>query len=97
MLTGKQKRHLRGLANTEDAILQIGKGGINDNVVQQATEALAARELIKVKVLKNAMEDVSETAQALADAAEAELVQVIGRNFLLFKRSEKKPKIELPE
>jgi RNA-binding protein len=97
MLTGKQKRHLRGLGSTEDPVLQIGKGGISDNSVAQAQEALEARELIKVKVLRNAVEEVSEAAEALAEATNAELVQVIGRNFLLYKRSEKKPKIELPQ
>lgn len=50
MLTGKQKRHLRGLGSTENAVLQIGKGGINDNCIMQAQDVLEARELIKVRV-----------------------------------------------
>jgi RNA-binding protein len=97
MLTGKQKRHLRGLGNTEEPILQIGKSGLNENVVQQAVEALQARELIKAKVLKNSEEEVGRIAERMASATDAELVQVIGRNFLLYKRSKKHPKIELPE
>ena len=97
MLTGKQKRHLRGLGSKEEPILQIGKNGINENCVVQAQEALSARELIKVRVLRNCLEEVSEVAESLSSSVHGELVQVIGRNFLLYKRSDKKPKIELPE
>lgn len=97
MLTGKQKRYLRGLGSTEDPVLQIGKGGITDNSILQAQDALEARELIKVRVLNNCLEEAGEVAKMMASQTNAELVQVIGRNFLLFKRSEKKPKIELPE
>lgn len=97
MLTGKQKRHLRSLGSTEDPVLQIGKGGLTENTVVQAREALEARELIKVRVLNNCAEETGVMAEQLAAGANAELVQVIGRNFLLFKRSEKKPKLELPE
>lgn len=97
MLTGKQKRHLRGLGSTEAPLLQIGKGGITDNTIMQALDALEARELIKVRVLSNCHEETGEIAEILAAKTKAELVQVIGRNFLLFKPSEKKPVIELPE
>lgn len=97
MLTGKQKRYLRGLGSTEEPILQIGKNGINENSIIQVQEAIEARELVKVRVLKNCLDEVSEVANTLAASANAELVQVIGRNFLLYKRSEKKPKIELPQ
>jgi RNA-binding protein len=97
MLTGKQKRHLRGLGSKEEPILQIGKNGINENCVMQAQEALLARELIKVRVLRNCLDEVSVVAESLSSSVRGELVQVIGRNFLLYKRSDKKPKIELPE
>lgn len=96
MLTGKQKRYLRGLGSTYDPVLQIGKSGITDNSVLQAQEALEARELIKVKVLNNCLDEAQAVAEILAIKTNAKLVQVIGRNFLLFKQSDKKPKIELP-
>lgn len=97
MLTGKQKRYLRGLGSKEEPVLHIGKNGINENCLVQAEGVLATRELIKVKVLKTCAEPVSEVADSLAETLRAEVVQVIGRNFLLYKYSHKDPKIELPE
>lgn len=96
MLTGKQKRHLRALGSLMDAVVQIGKGGVADTVVDSAAAALHARELIKVRVLRNCPEAPSDAIHYLADATEAELVQVIGRNGLLFKRNAEKPRVELP-
>ena len=77
-------------------IFQIGKGGINENMVKQIVDTLEVRELIKVRVLNNAAESVDTLAAAVAEATESELVQVIGHNFLLYKESSKKPQIELP-
>lgn len=96
MLTGKQKRFLRSLGNEMEPILQIGKGGVTEAVIAQADEALEARELIKGRVLPNCLEDVQSAAEQLAEGTSAELVQVIGRNFLLYRESKKKPMIELP-
>lgn len=96
MLKGKQRRFLRAMGTGLDPILLVGKDGISQNVVQQLDEALEARELVKVRFLSNFGTEIKEAAQQLAMAAEAELVQVIGRNCLLFRRSEKKPTIELP-
>lgn len=96
LLTGKQKRHLRSMGNEMDPILQIGKGGVTEAVVTQAEDALEARELIKGRVLQNSLEEPETVAAQLAEEIGAELVQVIGRNFLLFKRSQKKPLIILP-
>lgn len=96
MLTGKQKRFLRAMGNEMDPILQVGKGGVTEPVITQANEALEARELIKGRVLPNSLEDVEGAAQELADRTQAELVQVIGRNFLLYRESKKKPLIVLP-
>lgn len=96
MLKGKQKRYLRSLAVTMSPIFQIGKGGINDNMVKQIVDTLEVRELIKVRVLNNAAEPVDSLAAAIAAATGSELVQVIGHNFLLYKESTKKPQIELP-
>ncbi len=98
-LTGKQKRYLRSLGSTMDPILQIGKTGISGSLLDSAKEALVARELIKVRVLQNCSDIPKEVIAELADEAGAELVQVIGRNGLLYKRNhnpEKKHKIELP-
>lgn len=84
------------MGNELEPILQIGKGGITDNVVMQADEALEARELIKGRVLQNCLEDPQVVAEELAERTGAELVQVIGRNFLLYRRAQEKPKIQLP-
>lgn len=96
MLKGKQKRYLRSLAVEMSPIFQIGKGGINDNMIKQIVDTLEVRELIKVRVLNNAAEPVDALAVAVSEATGSELVQVIGHNFLLYKESTKKPQIELP-
>ncbi|EGW37874.1 ribosome assembly RNA-binding protein YhbY [Desulfosporosinus sp. OT] len=96
MLTGKQKRFLRAMGNEMVPILQVGKGGIVETVVTQADEAIEARELIKGRVLQNCLEEPKTVAAELAEQTGAELVQVIGRNFLLFRQSKNKPLIELP-
>lgn len=97
MLTGKQKRFLRSMASTMEAIVQVGKNGVNDSVLFSLEEALRARELVKVKVLKNALEEVDEAANALAQATHAELVQILGRNVLLYRPNADKPLIVLPK
>ncbi|MFX0559094.1 ribosome assembly RNA-binding protein YhbY [Tepidibacillus infernus] len=97
MLTGKQKRYLRSLAHHLDPIFQVGKGGVNENMVKQINEALEARELIKVSVLKNSLEDADEAAAAIVEGTNAELVQIIGHTIVLYKESKEKNKeIELP-
>lgn len=97
MLTGKQKRHLRAMGNEMDPILQVGKGGIAENVIAQTDGALEARELIKGRVLQNCLEEPKAIAADLAEQTGSELVQVIGRNFLLFRQSKDKPVIVLPK
>ena len=96
MLTGKQKRFLRAMGNEMDPILQVGKGGIGSTVVAQTQEALDARELIKGRVLQNCLEEPKSVAAELAEQTHSELVQVIGRNFLLYKLAKDKPAIALP-
>ena len=92
-LTSKQRAQLRGLANTMDTILHIGKDGIGENLVKQADDALEARELIKGKVLENNIEyDARLAAQELAKATHSEVVQVIGTKFVLYRESHSKPK-----
>lgn len=95
MLTSKQRAQLRGMANTMETILQVGKGGINDNLITQVDDALTARELIKLRVLETAPEFARETAQQLAQSTGAEVVQVIGTRFVLYRPNPKKPKIVL--
>ena len=96
MLTSKQKRHLKALGSMLDPVVQIGKAGLVETVITSAADALKARELIKARVLRNCPDEPKETFATLADATDAELVQVIGRNALLFRRNDEKPKIELP-
>ena len=92
-LTSKQRAQLRGLANTMDTILHIGKDGIGENLVKQADDALEARELIKGKVLENNIEyDARLAAQELAKATRSEVVQVISTKFVLYRESHSKPK-----
>lgn len=97
MLSGKQRRFLRALGNALDPIVQIGKGGVTESVVFSLNEALTARELVKARVLKNCLEEVKDVAQELADSTGSNLVQIIGRNIILYRPSEDKPLIELPK
>ena len=94
-ITTKQRAQLRGLAMSEDTIIQIGKGGITDSVIASVSAALKARELVKGKVLENSMLTAREACDTLSEACKAEQVQVIGTKFVLYKRNEKEPKIEL--
>ena len=94
-LTSKQRSKLRALAAAEDTIIQVGKGGISDTLVESVSNALKARELVKGKVLENSMLTAREACDALSEACKAEQVQVIGTKFVLYKRNEKEPKIEL--
>lgn len=94
-ITTKQRAQLRGLAMNEDTIIQVGKGGINDNLIASVNAALLARELVKGKVLENSMLTAREACDALSAACGAEQVQVIGTKFVLYKRNPKEPKIAL--
>ncbi|WP_307738549.1 ribosome assembly RNA-binding protein YhbY [uncultured Parolsenella sp.] len=92
-LTGKQVRHLRSLAHHLDPVVLVGKSGVNSNVVSQANAALEARELIKCGVQDGCLSSADEVAHELAEQASADVVQVIGHKFSLYRRSEK-PGIE---
>ena len=95
MLTSKQRAYLRGLANTESAIMQIGKGGVSDNLTKTVSDALEARELIKLSVLENCEYTPKETANELAVAVGADVVGVIGRKIILYRESREHKRIEL--
>lgn len=96
MLTGKQTRHLRSLAHHLNPIFQVGKGGVNEHLIKHIEEAIETRELMKISVLNNCMEDPAQVAKELAQGAEAELVQVIGKTIVLYKESREHKTIELP-
>lgn len=87
MLTSKQRARLRALANPIDALFQIGKGGVSENLLAQLDDLLRVRELIKLRVLETAGAEAKEFAPALADALDAECVQVIGSKIVLYRRN----------
>lgn len=95
MLTSKQRAYLRGIASGYETIFQVGKGGISDNLVMQVNDALKKRELIKLRVLDGAMLTAREAADTLAERTSADVVQVIGSRFVLFKRNAQAPVIDL--
>ncbi|MBT2686371.1 ribosome assembly RNA-binding protein YhbY [Bacillus sp. ISL-37] len=96
MLTGKQKRFLRSKAHHLTPIFQVGKGGVNENMIKQIADVLEARELIKVSILQNCDEDRDNVAEQLSRGAKAELVQVIGNTIVLYKESRENKQIVLP-
>ncbi|RFA36347.1 RNA-binding protein [Virgibacillus dokdonensis] len=96
MLTGKQKRFLRARANQIKPIFQVGKTGVNENMVTQITDALEKRELLKVSILQNCLEDKTIVAEQLAEGTGAEVVQIIGNNIVLYKESTENKHIVLP-
>lgn len=97
MLTSKQRAYLRSLASETETIVIIGKGGITENVITQVKDALKARELVKGKVLDNSLLSAREACEALAEECRAEQIQSIGSKFVLYKRNETNPRIELPK
>ena len=97
MLTSKQRAQLKALAAAEDTILIIGKGGLTENTVAEADNALRARELVKGRVLESALLSPREAGQQLCQACRAELVHVIGSRFVLFRPDPDEPKLTLPK
>lgn len=96
MITSKQRAFLRSLANQLDTIVMIGKDGMSSDILKQVNDALTARELIKGKVLETAGITARQAADKLAAPLSAEVIQVIGGKFVLYRRNEKEPKIILP-
>ena len=97
MLNSKQRAYLRSLANSLDTILMVGKGGLSDQIYKSADEAITARELIKGKVLETCELSVREAAEAIASEINADVVQVIGTKFVLYRKNEDEPVIVLPK
>lgn len=95
MLNSKQRAYLRSLAVHIDTIFQIGKGGINENMTEQISNALEARELIKLRVLDNSEYSAREAADEISQIVNSDVVQVVGTRFVLYRESKKHKKIEL--
>lgn len=95
MLNSRQRAQLRGLANSMETIFQVGKAGVTENTVKQVSEALEARELIKLRTLETCPTSSRETADEIAEKTGADVVQVIGTRFVLYKESENNKQIKL--
>lgn len=89
MFTTKQRSNLRSLAQKEESIGQVGKGGISENMIEGLSAALEKRELIKVTVLNNVEDDISDIAEELAEKLSAEIVCTIGHKIVLYRYSSK--------
>ena len=96
MITSKQRAYLRSLAQKLDPIFQVGKNGVNENQIEQISNALEAREIIKINLLNSTPDDKHTIANEIADKTNSDVVQIIGNKITLYRRSEKEPKIELP-
>ncbi|MGM0752251.1 MAG: ribosome assembly RNA-binding protein YhbY [Bacillota bacterium] len=96
MLTGKQKRYLRSEAHHLNPVFQVGKGGVNENMIKTVGEAIEVRELMKISVLQNCDMDKSEVADQLSKGVGAEIVQIIGSTIVLYKESKENKQLILP-
>lgn len=97
MLTSKQRAYLRGLANSIDTIVYVGKGGMTEQIIKQADDALTAREIIKCKCLENSPLSSREAADLVAEGTSSDVVQVIGSKFVLYRPNPDEPVIRLPK
>jgi RNA-binding protein len=95
-LTGKQRRHLRGLGHHLEPVVQLGKQGLTDGAVGAIDQALAQHELVKVRVGTECPEDRNDLAERIGSALTAEVAQLLGRTILMYRRHPKEPKIKLP-
>lgn len=95
MLNSRQRAQLRGMANGIETIFQIGKAGVTENTVKQADTALEAREIIKLRALESSPDSPADTARKIAEATGAQVVQVIGTRFILYRESKNNKQIKL--
>lgn len=95
-MTSKQRSYLKGLASTLEPIFQIGKSSLTPEVTEAIGEAFNTRELIKISVLKNCMDDPRAMAEMVAERTHSQVVHVIGKKIVLYKESKEHKKIELP-
>lgn len=96
-MTSKQRAYLKGLAMNINPVLQIGKSSVTPEFTSAVDEALEARELIKIHVLKNCFDDPREIAALIAERTRSQVVQVIGKKIVLYRESKDKKQIELPK
>ena len=96
-MTSKQRAYLKGLASTLDPIFQVGKGSVTPEVIEAISEAFNNRELLKISVLKNCLDDPRAIAEVVAERTRSQVVQVIGKKIVLYKPDKKNPKIILPQ
>lgn len=96
-MTSKQRAYLKSLAMTMDPIINIGKLSVTPELVASVDEAIEKRELIKLGVLKNCIDDPKVIAETIAERTKSQVVQVIGKKIVLYRKNQKKPKIELPK
>jgi RNA-binding protein len=97
MLNSKQRAYLRGMANSIDTIVHVGKGGMSDQIIKQTDDALVARELIKGKCLETSPLSSREAADLIAEKTNSDVVQVIGSKFVLYRPNPDEPVIKLPK
>ena len=97
VLTSKQRSYLKSIAQKTESIFQIGKNGLTPDVTEAVGQALDARELVKISVLQNCLEDPRDMAERLAQRTKSLVVQVIGKKIVLYKPAKKNPKITLAE
>lgn len=95
-LTGKQKRYLRALAHHEKPLFQVGKNGVSDSFIEQFEDVLEKRELVKISVLQNCLEDKDSIVESLVTSTNAQLVQVMGNTIVLYRESKENKEIKLP-
>ena len=96
-MTSKQRAYLKGLASNIDPIFQVGKASLTPEVTEAVAESFNTRELVKISVLKNCIDDPKEIASILAERTHSEVVMVIGKKIVLYKESKDHKKIELPK
>ena len=96
-MTSKQRAYLKGLANNIEPIFQVGKSSLTPELTEAIGESFHTRELIKVSVLKNCMDDPKEIAEMLAGRTKSQVVHVIGKKIVLYKESKDHKKIILPK
>ena len=96
-MTSKERARLKGIAMTTEPIFQVGKASITPEFTAAVSEAIEARELIKISVLKNCADDPREIAQVVAERTHSQVIQVIGKKIVLYKPDKDNPKIILPK
>ncbi|MCI9072157.1 MAG: ribosome assembly RNA-binding protein YhbY [Lachnospiraceae bacterium] len=95
-MTSKQRAYLKGLASSLDPIFQVGKSSLTPQVTEAIGESFHTRELVKIAVLKNCMDDPRELAELVAERTHSQVVQVIGKKIVLYKPDKDNPRIQLP-